>query len=329
MNNIAKAPILLSSQRGPVIECVHRGLVAVLDGEGQLIECWGDIDTLVHTRSTAKPFQVLPLLKIAQLELEDLVLFMSSHAGEDLHTSRVAQVLADFGWQKNQLRCGAHPPQSQQALFDLYQRHEQPSVLHNNCSGKHTAMLIICHKLKLDPNSYEELSHPVQNLIKAEIARFADLNEADLVSGIDGCSMPSFCLPLKNLALAYARLAYWPDTELVAMRQAVKQFPEYLAGPGRFDTELIKASEGAIFSKSGADGMHALAIMPNQQFTKGLGIVIKIADGDAKQTTRPAIIKSLLTRWGLWPTSLMLESFLPSIKNYRGQDTLSILSELK
>lgn len=329
MNNIANAPLLLSIKRGPIIECAHRGLVAVFDGEAQLVKQWGDIDTLVHTRSTAKPFQILPLLKISPLKPEDLVLFMSSHAGDDLHTSRLEQILHEFAWSKNQLKCGIHPPQSQQALFELLKHHKQASVLHNNCSGKHTAMLILCHKLKLDPNHYTDLAHPIQNLIKAELSRLADLDSAYLSSGIDGCCMPSFCLPLKNLAIAYARLSYWQDKELAAIREALTQYPEYLAGHGRFDTELIKASRGAILSKSGADGIHALAIRPNQQFTKGLGVVIKIADGDAKQNIRPALIKSLLNQWGLWPKSMVLENFLPATKNYQGQDTSTILSELE
>lgn len=328
-NTLANAPLLVSLSRGlsslgePIIECCHRGLISVVDGDGKNIFEFGDTSIKTHMRSTAKPFQVIPLLSSGlppHLSLSDLALFMSSHGGEPLHTERVAEILHLFGLSKIDLCCGAHAPQNLKAQFELMKKQEMPSSLHNNCSGKHTAMLILCQLL--GESAYLELDTKIQKKIKAAISLFSGINEIEMDSGIDGCSMPSFSLPLKAIALAYARLGHWQNNPLTPFTsqiwQAATTHPEFLAGTDRFDTELMRAAGGAIFSKTGADGMHALSLCPDDQFPKGLGIAIKIVDGDAKQTIRPLVLKTILERLGRWPHEEKLETFLPPLKNFNG-----------
>lgn len=342
--NLNYAPVLAEIFRGknnngePIIECVYHGLIAVVDGDGESIFSAGDVNTPVHMRSCAKPFQVLPLLEIgyfsegkdrtlSQLQLADLALLMSSHIGSAIHTSRVAELLDMIGLDPTSLRCGVHPPLDENVRRHLAEQKKQPSVLHNNCSGKHVAMLMACLKKQFDLSTYEDSNHPLQIWIKNLIAKIADLKVESINSGIDGCSLPSLVIPIKNLALLYARLAFWQqnlatDNWLKAafskIWTAAVNYPQYIAGEQRFDTELMRAGHQTIFCKSGADGLVALAIMPCEKFPKGLGIAIKIADGDAKQTIRPVVVKRLLEILQLWPNNASLERFNLSFKNLRG-----------
>lgn len=333
MNNnlLADAPPLFSLTRGtqqqePIIECLHRGLISVVDGDGQVILEVGNGALKTHMRSTAKLFQIIPLLEEGlpdDLSLRDIALFISSHSGEPFHTERVAEILHFFGFHESDLRCGAHAPYHLSTQLALLQHDQNPSSLHNNCSGKHTAMLLACQILKTD-SAYERLDHEIQKRIKTIISTFASCDEREIDAGIDGCSMPTFCLPLKSIALAYARLGHWhtdsPFAPIVEqIWHAATTYPEYVAGTHRFDTELMKAGSNTIISKTGADGMHALSIKPSPRYPKGLGIAIKIVDGDHKQTIRPLVIKEILTRLGVWPEEENLDNFLPNFHNFRGQ----------
>ena len=347
LNGLKDAPILVEIFRGtttdghPIIECVHRGLISIVSGQGEIIYSQGEQATLTHIRSCAKPFQVLPLLqsgffsydeKHAEHRRCDLALMMSSHAGAPMHTDRVSQLLKENGLLPSLLRCGVHPPQDETTRHQLLKHGQMPSVLHNNCSGKHVAMLIACQKFGFDMSNYDDPHHPLQQEIRRIILALADLSDQELAHGIDGCSLPAWALPLEKLALMYARLAYWqehlPANRPPWLKAAFKQIwqafvtcPEYVAGDRRFDTELIRAGHGQIVSKTGADGVHALAILPCKDFPSGLGIAIKIADGDPRQTIRPLVLKDVLGKLDLWPNEPALDKFLPSFSNFRGFQT--------
>lgn len=349
-SSLKDAPILAEIFRGhtlegqPIVECIHHGLVCILDGDGNLVNSYGNSSTIVHLRSCLKPIQVLPLIEMNYFDQPDypqadLALMMSSHAGLDIHTARVHQLLTNLNLDEHALRCGIHQPQDEKTRCDLIRAHESPSPLHNNCSGKHVAMLIASIKQGYDINSYEKIEHPLQQQIIELISTLADVNKKSIYFGIDGCSLPSFAIPLRGLALMYARLAFWQDTlpkdrplwlqhAFKKIWQAAISFPEFIAGPQRFDTELIKAGNGEIFCKTGADGMQAIAIKPNKKYPKGLGIAIKISDGDARQIIRPLIIKQILLNLDLWPNEPKLDKFLPSFKNWRGQITGGALLHL-
>lgn len=342
LSNLQNAPTLVEIFRGenakgqPIIEIVHRGLICVQNGLGEVMFARGDIKTLNHMRSTAKPFQVLPLLELgvfddgaSKLLPSDLTLMMSSHAGHSMHTSRVAELLARVGLSQKDLRCGIHPPQDDGTRKNLIRSMAKPTELHNNCSGKHTAMLMACLKHGFSIDNYEELNHPLQQRIHKLILDISDLAEQEIGMGIDGCSLPTLAMPLTNLTLMYARLAYWqehlPEDKPPWLRAAFKRiwtaatsYPSYLAGDNRFDTELIRAGQEQIFSKTGADGMHAISVLPCKKYPTGLGIAIKIIDGDARQTIRPLVVKQLLSDLEIWPAEPKLDQFLPLFKNYRG-----------
>ncbi|MCA9506832.1 MAG: asparaginase [Myxococcales bacterium] len=308
-NTLETAPVLFSLNRGvshhhhPIMECSHRGLISVQDADGTSLLQVGETEARTHMRSCAKPFQLIPVIEegiLEKLSLRDIALFISSHSGETYHTQRLAEILRLNGLNESDLRCGIHAPYHLSTQLDLLLHHQKPTALHNNCSGKHTAMLLLCKKLKADP-AYERLDHEIQKRILDVVSTIADYDQDKIESGIDGCSLPSFCLPLSRIALMYARLGHCDADmkhaqSLVQIWSGAVSYPEYVAGHERFDTVLMKAAQGTIFSKTGADGMQAISIQTSKRFPKGAGIAIKIIDGDHKQNIRPLVVKEILSR---------------------------------
>lgn len=341
-HQLNKAPSLVEISRGidvdgaAIAEIIHRGLVAVVDGLGRSLLTIGDDTTRIHLRSCAKPVQLLPLIESNGLgavseEPYDRALLMSSHTGARIHTERVKAILAENNLDETALRCGIHPPHDDEARRELHLLQQKPSTLHNNCSGKHTAMILACRALDLDEKNYDDVDHELQRLIKKHLATLGDLSPDLIGHGIDGCSLPSWVMPIKNIALIYARMAYWQTPNVnsdfyrrafVSMWQSAIDYPEYLSGDGKLDCEVIRFGHGAIFSKTGADGMHALSFLPCNNYPHGLGVVIKIVDGDLRQTTRALIIKQVLDLLGL--SSTFLKKFLPLTTNHRGLTTCAI-----
>lgn len=342
--SLKDAPVLLEILRGSgknaVVECVHHGLIAVVDGFGESVFSYGESETLIFLRSTAKPLQLLPLFKLGIFDdfaalpfrESDIALMMSSHSGQAIHTKRVEELLSLIGLSPSALRCGIHSPQDETTRKELKASGLKPTVLHNTCSGKHVAMLLACLKQGFDISNYEDPMHPLEQQIQKILLEMGDLNEKEIAVGIDGCSLPTWALPLKSAALIYARLAYWqndlPSDRPSYLKEAFKKmwmsatrFPEYIGGNNRFDTEIMRAGKQQLFSKTGTDGMQALAFLPSREFPKGLGIAVKIADGDPRFTIRPLVLKELLSRLGLWPSDKSLDAFLPPSTNLRGLTT--------
>lgn len=352
-----RAPVLIELFRGydtakrPLVERVHRGLICAVDGEGNEIFCQGESQTLIHMRSCAKPFQVLPLVESgiffsekshvpSHINLSSLALFISSHAGQKIHTERIQQLLTSMGFCEGDLRCGASMPQDDYAKCQLIATGKKPSALHNCCSGKHAGLLILCKKNGWSINNYECINHPLQQLIKKKIAQIANISESQISYGINGCSLPSFIIPLKNLALMYARLAYWQkNSQLPATDQLSEAFkciwqaailnPNLIAGTNCFDSHFVSHGQGIIFCKSGADGLQSISLMPCQKFPKGLGIAIKIADGDGNRTICPLVVKELFTILGIPQKSFNFEKFSLNFKNFRGIHCGGYLNKLE
>ena len=343
---LADAPLLVELFRGfdklkkPLIERVHHGIIAVVDGLNNIIYSRGNIGYSAHMRSCAKPFQILPLMETGFFENVDMqkqydlkpfdpVLMMSSHSGQIMHTSRVEKFLTACGLDHRALRCGIHPPYDTASFCELLRANKKPSQLHNNCSGKHVGMILACLNKGLDRHSYDNPQHPLQRRIKEIIAEVADFPVKEINMGVDGCSLPSYVLPIEKLAFMYARLSSWAHNTIKnsppffsrAFRiiwDRITTYPEYLAGEKRFDTDLIRAGAKRIISKGGADGILALALAPSSQFPHGLGLVIKIADGDTNQQIRSLVAKEILTALKLWPDDKYLDHHMPPTTNFRG-----------
>ncbi|MBW7852103.1 MAG: asparaginase [Rhodospirillales bacterium] len=275
-------PVLVEVLRGDRVESLHRGAVAVAAADGRLVIGRGDFGRPVFPRSAVKPLQALPLIETGAadrfgLDARHIALACASHSGTSEHTGRVAEWLERLGLGPDALGCGAHVPIDAAAAHALIRAGEGPSALHNNCSGKHTGFLSAARHLGETTAGYIRRDHPAQRRVAATLAEMT--GAADAPWAVDGCGIPTFALPLSAIAAGMARLA---DPAALAparrgavlrIRDAMSRHPVLVAGPGRFDTEVMTAAP-QVLVKGGAEGVHA-AILP----ARGLGVAVKIDDG--------------------------------------------------
>ena len=339
---MAKAPPILARVfRGPRVESAHRGMVAVVDERGTLLDACGDADVPVFTRSAAKPFQTMPLLeaggeKAFRLGDDEIALACASHGGEARHVRVARAMLKKGGFRESDLECGAHVPMDEGSARDLVRRGDEPSALHNNCSGKHAAMLLACRLLGLPSGGYVEPGHPLQRRIRATVARYAGIPESRIVDAVDGCSLPVFLLPLAALAGAYARLlaARLPGEEKASAAararivRAMVRSPFMVAGTRRFTTDFLEAGGGRWIGKEGAEGVYAVGLAPPPG-GRAVGIAFKIEDGSTRP--RDAVTLEILSRLGRLPqeTRRALDAYAePRVLNARGLDVGRVEAEV-
>jgi len=302
-------PVLVEALRGGVAESLHRGAFAVLDADGGVLQAVGDIEHPVFPRSAVKVLQALPLVESGAadaLGLSDaeLALACASHGGEPRHAETSASMLAKAGVDLSALECGAHWPYNDAATKALARAERQPSALHNNCSGKHAGFVCLgCHMAgNSDRRSfisgYVKPDHAVMREVTAALQATTGWNLADTPVGTDGCSIPTYAVPLRHLAHAFARVATGnglrPGHAKAAarLRAAVARAPQMVAGTGRFDSRVMERFGERIFCKVGAEGMYCAALPE-----RGLGIAIKMDDGNnarASEVVMAALIAQLL-----------------------------------
>lgn len=280
--------------RGPFLESAHLGHAVICDETGQIVEAWGNPEQVILPRSSSKMIQALPLIQsgaadAAGLGTEQLALACASHNGAAIHTDRVKRWLKDLGIGDDDFRCGPQEPADRDAMEAMIRADESPCQVHNNCSGKHAGFLTLSRHLKAGPE-YIDPDHPVQ---KACLDAFeAVTGETSPGYGIDGCSAPNHASTLHGMARAMAHFAAAPDGSAERrLHEAMRLHPELVAGEGRACTELMRAMDGKVALKTGAEGFF-IAILPEQK----LGIALKAACG----TTRAAecAIAALLVRLG-------------------------------
>jgi L-asparaginase II len=257
----------------------------VLDAEGRVVFAAGDIDAGVYPRSAVKALQALALVESGaadRLGLSDaeLALACASHGGEPVHVEAAASMLRKAGRDASCLECGAHWPMNEAAARALAASGQKPDALHNNCSGKHAGFICLAVDRGDDPAGYVRADHPTMRAITAPLAEMTETALDERNRGIDGCAIPTYAIPLRALALAFARFATGRHlsparaTACARLRAAVAAHPYMVGGAGRFDTELMAELGLSVFAKGGAEGVH-VAALPEA----GLGIAIKCDDG--------------------------------------------------
>src|SRR5256885_5733080 len=194
--------LLVEVTRGPIVESRHRGHVAAVDGAGQLVAYLGDPDTVTYLRSSAKPFQALPLVTSGAADRfgfteKEIALACASHSGEPIHTETVLSMLNKIGLEPDALKCGTHEPFSAEVTRRLRERGEAPNVLQNNCSGKHAGMLALALHLGASTETYDEPSNEVQLTIGKTVSRFCGIAIENIAVGTDGCGVPVFGITVK------------------------------------------------------------------------------------------------------------------------------------
>ncbi len=332
--------ILAKVIRGDTVESIHRGHLIVIDGEGNVVASVGDPDTVTFFRSACKPFQAMPLIISGAADAfgfseEEIALACASHSGESRHV-RIAQVMLErIGLTESYLRCGTHLPFYEKEAERMMRAGEYPNQLHNNCSGKHAAMLAVAKHIDADLASYEVFDHPVQQAILSAVAEFAEVPESEIAPAVDGCAAPNFALPVHAMARSFLNLISPPESFDDASRSAANRivsamtkFPELIGGSERLDTMLMQAADGKIISKVGADGVWLCGVLPSEQWPTGLGIALKIEDGDDKRA-RPVVAAEILRQFALLPSDDLPDLSPMPIKNRRGDVVGKIASHIR
>jgi len=294
-------PILIEQTRGTYVENRHRAAFVISDAAGTIIASAGDIARPVFPRSAIKSMQALAMVPSGAIEHfhltdEELALACASHGGEPGHVERVAAWLAKIGLSEADLECGTHLPFHEGSAHALVCRHEHPSALHNNCSGKHTGFLTTAVHLGEKTKGYIRYDHPVQQRILGVLEQMTGCGLGDAPWAADGCSIPTIAIPLEGLAFAMARIADPDDlpssrrAAVLRIRKAWAAHPFLVAGTGRFDTEMMQACHGRVMTKVGAEGVFCAAL-PEY----GLGVALKIDDGAdrAANVAMAAILKRI------------------------------------
>lgn len=309
--------------RGDIVESRHRVHAAVVDAADRLIGSANDATVVSHWRSCAKPFQVMPLLEHGGFDRvawgdDQLALSCGSHGGEPEHVALAESMLASIGMEEGDLVCGPHEPLSSRGQRLLRESGGRATRLHNNCSGKHAAMLARAHTQNWPTVGYERRDHRVQQSCLAEVSRWTGIPEAAIGQAVDGCGVVVFALPLDHMAQAYARLANAARrSEEIPSRvvHAIQTRPFLVGGSDRFDSALIEATDGRVIAKIGAEGVHSIAIVD-----EGIGMAVKVEDG-AMRAQFPAVLR-LLQLYGALPRDLpprLAEFTNRSIRNTRGE----------
>jgi L-asparaginase II len=317
-------PVLVEVTRGPLVESRHRGAVAVSDAEGRSVFALGDVTAPVFPRSGVKALQALPLIEQGAadrfgLNDEELALACASHSGEAAHVAGVERMLTKAGLDPSDLRCGAHWPIAQAAAAAVA-RSGAPSPLHNNCSGKHAGFLCVARALGADPADYWRPEHPVQRLVRSVLEDFTGATLGEACCAIDGCSVPTWAVPLHNLAQALATFGAGRGISAeraraaARLRHACAKAPWYVAGTGRFCTDIMQLFGERVFVKTGAEGVYCAAL-PHQ----GLGVAVKCDDGASRAAQ--AIMTALIARFLPLTASerVAFSRFLePTLRNWNG-----------
>lgn len=294
-------PSTIDVFRGDLVESRHHVSIAVVRADGSLLGSSGDPELVAFWRSCAKPFQAIPMIVDGAAEAygfgaDALALACASHNGEERHVALARQMLAASGASESDLVCGPHASISEDVAKAMQARGETPTKAHNNCSGKHAGMIALGRHAKWGSDGYATTEHPVQEACLEEVARWTGLPEAKVPHATDGCGVPSFALPLRAMALAWARLGAasagdrihgMPKDEQkagVQLVEAMRAHPFLIAGTGRLDTDLIAACGGRVVAKVGAEGVYC-ATIPEQR----LGLAIKVEDG-ASRCLGPALL---------------------------------------
>jgi L-asparaginase II len=320
--------ILAKVIRGETVESVHRGNLIILDGEGETVAQFGNPEEVTFYRSAAKPFQALPFILSGAAERfsfteSEIALACASHSGEKIHTELAEEMLEKAGLSESDLRCGSHLPFHEETAHKMIKYGEKPNQLHNNCSGKHAAMLAFAKHIGAGLESYLSKENPIQQAILLTISEFTEVPVDEIKIAVDGCSAPNFAVPLSAMALSFAKLIDPPESFVGELKiacgkmvSAYLNHPELIGGTERLDTLIMQAASGKMICKVGAEGVWLAGILPCERWEKGLSIALKIEDGDDHRA-RPVVAIELLRRLGVLEKSDLADHSPMPVKSRR------------
>lgn len=317
--------LLVEVTRNGTVESRHFGAAVVCDFKGTVLEHWGDANQLIFPRSALKPILAVDLVETGAsdhfvLNDAELSLACASHQGEAMHEQAVVAWLHRLGIEQDQLACGAVLPDDLPSAHNLIAAGLPGCRAHHNCSGKHAGFLTTSLHLDMPLENYHQIDHPVQKLSMDTLSDVAGIDLRQYPVGVDGCGFPAPTMPLVSLGRAIARFANPEDLPshraqaVHRLQNALMQEPLYAAGHGTVVSDLNKITKGAVLAKTGAEGVFIAAI-PDQ----GLGVALKIADGNAR--ARATALIAILDHLGVLSEtekSQLQAHFSPPIENSRG-----------
>jgi L-asparaginase II len=307
------ARLLVEVTRGDRVESRHRGSIAVVSPDGELVWSFGDADEFAFIRSSAKPFQLAPFVASGRFDAydfpsptESLAIMAASHSGEDRHLRTVQAILRAGGLTRDVLACGVHTPYDVETAQRLIRDGEPLTPLRHNCSGKHAAMALHAKAAGWPIETYWQPDHPVQQLALDTVALMSGVPREEIATATDGCGVVTFGLPVRGLALAFARLADPAGVEDPALRRAFERIrdammahPELVGGDRRrFDTDLMRTRPRHVVSKAGAEGVRAVAVLRDGAPRAPFGLALKIEDGDLGRRAADVAASAALARLG-------------------------------
>lgn len=332
--------ILAKVIRGETIESIHRGHIIVLDGDGNEVFTLGDPDFVTFFRSAAKPFQAIPFLlsgaaKRFGFSENEIALACASHSGEKIHVEIAEKMLSKIGLSEADLRCGSHYPFHLESMHNLIRANVKPNQLHNNCSGKHAAMLAFAKQIGADLQNYEHIENPIQQQIFQTISDFTETPKDEIKLAIDGCAAANFGLSLRGMARSFAKLVFPAEDFDDELREACRRivsaymsYPELIGGTERLDTLVMQSAHRKMICKVGAEGLWLCGILPSPKWKRGLGIALKIEDGEDLRARTVVGIELLRQLEILVEEDLSELSPMP-IKNWRGDLVGKVQANLK
>nr|WP_298613971.1 asparaginase [uncultured Thermosynechococcus sp.] len=292
MSKRTQAPTLeVCLLREGIVESRHHVHAVVCDARGRILALAGNVETAAFVRSALKPFQALAVTTTGTMERfdlsdRDLAIICSSHQGRIEQVRQVFNILWRADVDPTALQCPV--PAGRQG------------ALQHNCSGKHAGMLAVCQQRNWPLASYLHKNHPVQTLILSKVAELLRMPAAEFICAHDDCGAPTYLMQLVQMATLYGQLASGNDWAMERVVRAMTHHPDFVAGPGAFDSELMRLTEGEILSKSGAEGIQCIA-----RVGEGMGLAIKVSDG-AKRA-KYAVAIQLLKQLG-WITPSVAET---------------------
>lgn len=327
--------ITVNVTRGGIVESRHSIHAAIVGSNGERRETWGDVVTPVYPRSAIKAMQALPMIESGaaahfQLTPAEIALCCASHTGEPTHVAAVQHMLEKIGLKEHHLACGCHWPTYPEAAYQLSAQQATPDQRHNNCSGKHAGMLAHAAMMGDAPEGYVGIDHPVQQRIAQAMSEMCEIDYSQCDWSPDGCSAPTWAIPLDHLGLAFAKFA--DPSNLSPERQAacktlfdaVVKHPFMVAGTGRYCTDMMTILGDKVFLKVGAEGVYVAAIPALK-----CAIVLKCVDGATRAAE--SVMTALLDRLGITKgiSDVAMAPYRQSdLKNWKGLHTGHIECQL-
>lgn len=325
------SPVLVEVWRGNMVESRHRATAAVVDADGRVVKAWGDIERPIYGRSAIKPLLAIPLVESGAADKfgltdREIALACASHSSEPGHVAAVNAWLAKIGLGADSLECGPHYPYHEPSAQAMWRSGEEPTRAHNNCSGKHSGFLTTAVHLGDPTTGYVRYEHPVQQRLLGILEQMSGQDLGHVPRGIDGCGIPVIAIPVGHHALAMARMADPKDlsaTRAAACRRilaAMSAEPWYVAGTGRFCTEVMRVVGAKAAIKTGAEGVYMGAVP-----ALGLGICIKAEDGNGR--CAEAVMGQVLRHLGIIDAAEADElrgALQPTLRNWAGTEVGAI-----